>query len=343
MVRSIINLPKIVGSLSKADRELFDRIYRYYIEVGRLKLPNGIRETALRKFGECEEQTIVRITNKITLESTLFNELRAKRPIEAKSRCVDHPSAECRFCRAEELTAEDVFGRIEGKHCITASNMAKYDYLHAIIIFRDHEPFVFEEEKILDYLDVAWRWVEKANEFDESARYPFFMWNCLWRAGASIIHGHAQILLSKEPYAMQEFYDSVRKAYRREFGSEYFDDFFRVHESLGLGFELEDVRIMVYLTPIKEKEVLMLAKDFLDLPNALSKILRWYYGIGVRSFNLAVFLPPIGENDLCLARIVDRGNLENRTCDIGCMELFARTSVVSSDPFKLSESLKKFI
>ncbi len=341
MARSIVNIPEIVGSLPKEDRELFDRIYRYYVEVGRLKLPDGIRD--LREFGECEEQTIVRVTNKITLESTLFNELRAKRPIEAKMESINYSLGECRFCRAEELTAEDVFGRIQGKHCVTASNMAKYDYLHAIIVFRDHEPFVCEEEKIRDYLKVARTWFKMANEFDESARYPFFMWNCLWRAGASVIHGHAQVLLSKEPYAMQEFYNKVRKLYKREFDSEYFDDLFRVHEALGLGFELGKVRVMVHLTPIKEKEILMLAEDFLDLPNALSNVLRWYYGIGVRSFNLAVFLPPIGESDLCLARIVDRGDLASRTCDIGCMELFARTSVVSSDPFKLANSLRKII
>ncbi len=330
---SIVDLPEIVDSLPKEDKELFHRIYRYYVEIGRLKLPE-----ALSDLWECEEQIIVRVTNKITLESTLFNELRANRPMDMVE---DEkiPSMECRFCKAEELTAEDIFGRIEGEHCITASNMAKYDYLHAIIIFKDHEPFVCDEEKIRDYLRVAWRWVEKANELDGSAKFPFIMWNCLWRAGASVVHGHAHILLSKEPYAMWEFYDRIRKYYRRGFGSEYFDDLFRVHEALGLGFELEDVRILVHLTPVKEKEIVMIAKDFLDLPNALSRILRWYYDIGVRSFNLAIFLPPIDERDLCLARIVDRGNLKNRTCDIGCMELFAKTSVVSSDPFKLSKSL----
>ena len=322
-MKSIVDLPKIVGSLP--DRELFDRIYRYYVKVGRLK-----------KAGKYEEQVIVRVTNKITLESTLFNELRARRPIEVVE--TEVPSGDCIFCRAEESTAEDVFGRIEGKHCITASNTAKYDYLHALIIFKDHDPFVWEEEKLEDYLNVALRWIEKAVEIDDEAKYPFFMWNCLWRAGASVVHGHAHVLVSKEPYAMWEFYDRTRKFYREKFGSEYFNDLYRVHESLGLGFELDRVRMLFHLTPIKEKEVIILTDDISNLPHALSKTLRWYHDIGVRSFNLAVFLPPVDEKDVCLVKIVDRGNLENRTCDIGCMELLARTSVVSSDPFKLSSS-----
>ena len=28
-------------------------------------------------------------------------------------------------------------------------------------------------------------------------RYPYFLWNCLPRAGASQFHGHAQVMLSK--------------------------------------------------------------------------------------------------------------------------------------------------
>ena len=34
-----------------------------------------------------------------------------------------------------EGTPEDVFGRIRGRHCITASNVAKYDGFHAVVIF----------------------------------------------------------------------------------------------------------------------------------------------------------------------------------------------------------------
>ncbi len=317
---SIFDLPKLVFPL-------FHRIYRYYVGTGWIVV-NG------RRVG----QRIVRVTNRLTLESTLFNELRAKRRMEGRGTKVD--VGECGFCRAEETTAEDVFGRVRGRHCVTASNSAKYDVLHGLVIFNEHDPFVWEEEKIRDFFEVSLEWIEKARREDERARYPFFMWNCLWRAGASVVHGHAHVLLSREPYSTKELYDAVRERYERDFGSDYFDDVFEIHKRLGLGFELFEVRTMLHLTPVKEKEVVMISNDLMDLPEALSVILRWYGEIGVESFNLAVFMPPLDKEDVCIARLVDRGRLDVATCDIGGMELLARTSVVSSDPFKLAEKLK---
>ena len=41
------------------------------------------------------------------------------------------------FCNPYEYTPEDVFGGVVGKHCVTASNIAKYDYLYAVIVFKD--------------------------------------------------------------------------------------------------------------------------------------------------------------------------------------------------------------
>ena len=341
MSRSIVDLQKLVENLDDDDRSLFHRIYRYYIEVGKLRLPEFMRTK--EKFGNCEAQQIVRVTNKITYESTLFNRLRSKRPIMTKtskdvSKVIDESRGDI-FCNPEN-TPEDIFGRIEGKFCITASNISKYDYMHAVIIFRDHTPFVYEEEKIYDILDVAFRWFEKANEYDRRATYPFFVWNCLWRAGASIIHGHAHALISKEPYSKYEFYDSVRKTYAENYHSEYFDDLYRIHKALGLGFTLGNSKILVYLTPIKEKEVVIIAENTTELAKSMSYILKRYYEMGVRSFNAAVFIPPLGTTNILIARIVDRGDLSIKTSDIGGMELYAGTSVVSTDPFVLAEMLK---
>ncbi len=344
---SITELPEIVENLPEDKKAFFQRIYRFYSEVGRLKLPETMRKWAIERFGECEKQRIVRVTNKLTLESTLFNELRARRPIDARvSGDIEDMIEESKggtFCNPLKKTPEDAFGRIEGKHCITASNIAKYDYLHAVIVFRDHNPFVYDEEKIADYLDVAQRWFKKANEYDKDAKYPFFMWNCLWRAGASIIHGHAQALISREPYGRQEFYNRIRKSYIMEYNSEYFDDIYLIHENLGLGFRYNNVRLMAYLTPLKEKEVVMLSNSLSELPSAIALVLRCYHRLGVRSFNLAIFMPAIHDIDTFVTRIVDRGDPLSRTTDIGGMELYAGTAVVASDPFRLAEELKNEI
>jgi hypothetical protein len=66
---------------------------------------------------------------------------------------------------------------------------------------------------------------------------------------------------------------------------------------------------------------------------------------GVVAHDLALYLPPLiadgsdWERFPPLARLVDRGDPGNRTCDIGSMELYA-ASVIASDPFVVAASLQ---
>ncbi len=344
--KNILNLSELVKNLNPEERSLFERFYEFYIKEGKFILPEEIKDWAESKFGKCETQKIIRITNKFTYESTLFNELRAKRPIEGISKedvfkIIKETEGDF-FCDPLKKTPSDVFGRIEGKYCITASNIAKYDYLHAVIVFKNHNPFHFEEEYVRDYLEVAWKWFLKAKEWDNQAEYPFFMWNCLWKAGASIVHGHAQALISQKPYGKQLFFLKIRKKYKEKYNAEYFEDLFKVHSFLGLGFNVDGKKLLFYLTPVKEKEILIISQNFFEIPNILSKVLKFYYEIGVRSFNVGIFLPKLGEKDYILARVVDRGDPMARTSDIGGMEIYSGTSVVASDPFKLAEIFKKY-
>ena len=99
--------------------------------------------------------------------------------------------------RPETGTAADLFGRIHGQHSTTASNIAKYDGWHGVVVFENHHPLRFTEEEVADYIDTAQDWARRAHEADPEACYPFFLWNCLWRSGASILHGHAQMTLTR--------------------------------------------------------------------------------------------------------------------------------------------------
>ncbi len=337
-MHSITDLVELVKM--REIEKLFYRIYSVRVCTGNLILPEKIREWAEKRFGNCERQKIVRITNRLSGESTLFNELRAKRPLDAKSE-VNLEVEDCAFCDPVNRTPSDVFGRVEGKHCITASNIAKYDCMHAVIVFKEHNPLVSRKDVVEDIFQVAEEWFRKAHSYDDRYRYPFFMWNCLWRAGASIIHGHSQALISEEPYTKPGQLFRLRKEYSSSFGSEYLEDLFSIHEKLGLGFESGGVRVMAYLTPVKEKEVVMVSDELVKMAAPLAGVLKCYYSLGVMSFNVAAYMPAIGEKDLIFLRVVDRGNMGTKTADIGGMELYAGVSVVSSDPFVLAKELKK--
>jgi hypothetical protein len=291
------------------------------------------------------EQRIIKVTNLVTMEGALFNELRARRPIEARVSSDAVMEARTRvgdaFCRPEEATPEDTFGRLRGQHCITASNIAKYDGFHGLVVFNEHDPLAFDAEEVADYLETAVRWAREAHRVDSEAKYFFFMWNCLWKAAASILHGHAQMTATRGMhYAKVEALRRSALAYRQEHGSNYFDDLYAVHADLGLGFQRDGVRVLAYLTPTKERETLLISEGLSQaLMRSLYDTLACFRDrLGVQSFNVAMYMPPLAEVEEdwsgfpVMMRVVDRGDPVNRTGDIGAMELYA-ANVIGTDPF----------
>ncbi len=309
------------------------------------------------RFGsldKAQEQRIVRVTNLVTSEEALFNHLRASRPIgvnflrESPEQSLDGSQYDL-FRDPLTSTPEDTFGRVEGKYCITASNVAKYEAFHGVVIFKEPDPLRFTREQVIDYVDTAWEWAQKAHAADPKASYFFFMWNCGGRAGASLPHGHAQVMLARgRHYAKVEQLRCAALSYRDQYGGSYFSDLCRVHDALGCGFEKEGVRILAHLTPVKEKEIILIAEELgRSIEERLYEVLACFRDrMGVDSFNVALFMPPIvgvkedwGDFPV-IARIVDRGDSKSRTSDIGTMELYA-TSVISSDPFDVAQVMRE--
>lgn len=353
---SILKLEEYLHQLGEEERALFERIFKVFVTEGNLEPPTSMIPWIEARFGSVDKvrrQKIVKIINLVTLESALFNSLRANRPMEARSseevESIIKAQEGDPFCRPLELTPADIFGRIRGHYSVTASNVAKYDGFHGLVIFDQHNPLSFTMEEVKDYFDTALAWAWKAHKADPDARYFFLMWNCLWKSGASIIHGHLQMTLTRGMhYARIEALRRAAIRYKEQFGSDYFEDLYRVHRALGLGWEKDSVRFLAYLTPIKEKETILLAPELSNaLKEAIYKVLRAFIDrMGVRSFNLALYMPPLAptaedwEGFPCLIRIVDRGDPSNRTSDFGAMELYA-ASVISDDPFQVARILKE--
>ena len=82
--QALATLPELVERLSQADRELFYRIFDLCRVTGHLTVPETMAEWVEARFGDVavvETQQIVKITNRITLEGTLYNPLRRGRPV----------------------------------------------------------------------------------------------------------------------------------------------------------------------------------------------------------------------------------------------------------------------
>jgi hypothetical protein len=217
-----------------------------------------------------------------------------------------------------------------------------------MIIFKDYNPLKFSKEETIDYLDTGWKWAQEAHKFDPSAKYYFFLWNSLKKAGASLAHGHAQVVLSRERhYAKIEALRQAALHYKAENGSDYFDDLYQIHLDLGLALEKNGIRVMTYLTPIKEKETMLLSPNLNRFfKERLYEVLACFRDcINVTAFNVGIAVPPLnslpeGWKDFpVIARIVDRGYPWDGSSDFGTMELYA-ASIISSDPFQVAKELK---
>jgi hypothetical protein len=354
---SIVELEERIAALPPEARAAAERIFAVSSTVGRLDPPPEMRDWITKQFGSVDAvlaQKIVKVTNLVMLEGALFNDLRARRPLEVKGadevRETIEKSRNDPFCHPETGTPADTFGRIRGEHGITASNIAKYDGYHGVLVFDEHDPLApMDAEVIRDRLLTARRWALAANEEDPSSKYYFLIWNCLWRAGGSIVHGHMQMTTTRGMhYPRVEMLRRRSLEYDEQYGRDYFDDLWLIHDALGLGHERDGARVFAALAPIKESEVIILGRpgeDETSLAAAIAGVISAYRKQGVVAYNLALLLPPLNAdgNDWRRfpphARLVDRGDPANRTSDIGGMELYA-ASVVAADPFRLAELLR---
>jgi len=415
---TIDQLPELIAALPDHERALTDRLFQVVVVEGQAVPPPPMEVWVTRTFGSVEavlNQRIVRVTNRWTFEGATFNALRSRRP-GAGAASSDPPyQAELMerierargddFCEPEQRTTADTFGRVRGARMLTASNVAKADGWHGVAIFDEHNPLAIDAGLVADLFVVAPRWAARAQETDPAARHLFTLWNCLWRAGASQIHGHAQMTLSRRmAHARVEAQRAAAARYNAMYGAaggDYFADLAAIHFALGLGMAADGVHGVsgaddadgaldavrtasttrreigandvatqgfASLTPMKEREVILLARG--ARPDELGALAAplWrtldvaLHQLGVRSFDVAAYGPPLGAPDAddgdadwagfpLVARFVDRGAPLSPapggptafgvtpTSDIGGLELYG-SSVIASDPFDVARALR---
>ena len=377
-----------VAALPADLQDMFNDIFYVNVSAGRALPPPEMEPWVIRQFGAVaavRDQTIVNVTNRLTLEGALFNPLRARRPSQsatddaALEAWIAHELAELDIFRDPERdTTADVFGRVRGRYCVTASNVAKYEGWHGLVIFDEPHPLRFGPAQVEDYLDTALRWIAAAHGQDPAAIYPTITWNCLPKSGATIMHGHMQVALAHGmPYARTELWRRAAASYRSTTGRGYFDDLLALHETLDLAItRAGGMRSFAHLTPLRNREIVFLADSgarereseragekrrthsftpplpypptiVSSLATTIAHVLRQLIEAqGMRAFNLAIALPPLGTAPAewagmpIVARVGDRGNPLSERSDIGAMELFA-AGCVTADPFEVAAALRQ--
>lgn len=370
---TIVDLPEVVADLPVANRARFERIFRVDRVEGECRVPAAMRTWVERHFGSVavvERQRVVRVTNLVTFDGALFNPLRSRRPVAMSgdgSKTTDNARGNARedaredprgdahasaiddvFADPLRTTTEDVFGRVRGRYCITASNVARWEGQGAVLIFDEPDPLAFTRDHLRDYFQASLEWARRAHRCDPQARYFLWMWNGGLKGGASVAHAHAQIGLGRGMhYAQVERLRRAALAYRERHGANYFDDLLAAHEDVGLDIRAGCLRGFVYLAANRPKDIWILGRAFADdLADALHDVLRGLIErTGTRAFDVAVLMPPLYAPPFeersedwsgfpVIARLGDRGSPDMISSDIGAIDLYAHNTI-AADPFEV--------
>src|SRR4030042_3976276 len=87
--QTIVNLDILVKALPKKSKELFQRIFSVSTTKGYLKPPATMLPWIEQQFGSVArvtEQKIIKVTNLVTFDGSIFNSLRALRPRQFEDR-----------------------------------------------------------------------------------------------------------------------------------------------------------------------------------------------------------------------------------------------------------------
>jgi hypothetical protein len=357
---SILDLPGRVERLPDVARERVARLFAIDVVDGRTDPPPALHAWLERQFGSVgavREQRIIRVTNRWTLDGSLFSPLRGRRPVEngamtAWRQRVEETRGDP-FCDPERETPADTWGRVRGERMITGANAAMYDGHHGVVVFAEHDPLAYDEALVVELFGVGRAWAERSHEADAEARNYLLIWNCGPRAGGSMVHGHAQVLLGRGPHYPQV--ERLRRdalAYERAVGGRYADDVQACHRDLGLVIdEADGVTTYASLTPVKERELIVAGRAGTDErhPAFTAAVGRLAVAardvLGMRAFNLALHRPPLEPADGWdhlgpVVHLVDRGDPGSTASDIGAMELYG-AAVVGSDPFDIAHRLRE--
>lgn len=358
----IPKLPSRIASLAGEARERADRLLEVRTIAGRTDPPASLAPWLDATFGSADavrRQSMVRVTNLATLEATVFAPLRSRRPIDGRGRARDlaaeiEGTAGDPFCDPAHGTPADTFGRVRGARMISGANAALADAHHGVLVFDEHDPLAFDAALVADLFATGREWAERARLEDAGARAYLLIWNCLWRAGGSIVHGHAQALVGGAHHARVERFRRDAELYAVRHGAHLASELVDVHRDLGLVIDHQGVAIVSHLVPVKERELLVVASPGTDERDpsfgaAVARALLAYRDrLGVTSFNLALWRPPLTadgappsgwEGFPTMVRIVDRGDPFSRPSDIGAMELYG-TPIVGGDPYDVIAALQ---
>lgn len=243
-----------------------------------------------------------------------------KNPGDDLERLIETSRTNCPFCPDKWEDATPVFpaelvpaGRLRKGENILFPNKDPYGEHHAVGILSNahHIPLeAYEEKTLLDSLDLSQEYFRTVHQKNSSFRFPVYVWNHLPPSAGSIVHPHIQLLLESRPAPFIEFLIAQCRAWQERTGEDHWEALIQEEARIGERVILigQELAVMAVFAPRGFREILLVVRgsgSLADLEtdqkqafcNALVNLLKAYHAMGVGSFNLVTFSPPMGETD----------------------------------------------
>jgi galactose-1-phosphate uridylyltransferase len=254
-------------------------------------------------------------------------------------------------------------GRLQAGEATLFPNIFALAAHHAVIaVSHAHwlPPGGFTPRLIQDAFLTAREYIATVFDADEEAAYATLNANYLFPAGASLLHPHFQVLVSRAPYTHQERLLRTCEGYLKENGSAYHTDLVATERRLAERYiaHTGDWHWLASYSPLAANEIIgvhlgdgdfsvMTDEQLASLAEGLAGVLRYYGQLGYYAFNFSLYsrrLPAKDDGFSCLIRCMTRQNpYPNYRVDDFFLQKGLETELILTLPERLAEGAKGFI
>lgn len=251
-------------------------------------------------------------------------------------------------------------GRVVVGETVLFPNLFPVAQVHAVIRVGSKHYVPLEEfsfSLIKEAFQATREFVKLLLHADRTVRYLTLNGNYLAPAGASIFHPHFQILGGDLPFTHLEELYAHSAEYRKEHGTCYWTQLVEDERELGVRFiaRTGGINWITSFSPQGTNEVLgvlaekrdiceMDDKDYADLAEGFSLVLRGYSSLGLSTFNFTLYSGPLGAADdafRCFLRVISRQNVyENYRTDDYFLQKLLRNEIILGTPESLAGDLR---
>jgi galactose-1-phosphate uridylyltransferase len=231
-------------------------------------------------------------------------------------RLIEASRETCPFCPQRLDTETPVFDpdlvpsrRLRKNETVLFPNKSPFGEHHGVGILTEahYVPMeAYREATIRDSLLLTQDFFRRVRRRDASARFPVYVWNFLPPSAGSIVHPHVQVLLESRPAPIIEALREKCRRWLTKNGEPFWTSLRRreAEREERMILEKEDVSVLASFAPRGFREILLVLPGSGSLADlepgqidtfswALVRLLRAYHAMGVGSFNLVTYSPPM--------------------------------------------------